>query len=83
MRLPVIIAHGQGLPGVFLIGFPAALCGLLLVGFGLYRAFRAKSSVKTPAWPTVVGLTFLAIALFSPKMDPIVFWLFDHLPSAT
>lgn len=67
MKVPLLIAHGQGLITLVLIGFPAALIGVVcLIVTAVLAAKGKEEDRRTVRQLGIVGICALGIAFLSP-----------------
>ena len=80
MKLPLIIASGQGvIPFVFL-GLPAAAIGVVCLCVAMGLALKKKEeNRKTVRKLSVIGVLLIAFLFVSPTLDPVVFWVLDRV----
>jgi anaerobic C4-dicarboxylate transporter len=73
MKIPLIVASGQGIIPLVFVGFPSVLIGVVCLAFAGFLTDRKKEEDrKFRRRLAIVGAAFLALALISPMLDPVV-----------
>ena len=74
MKWPLILAHGQGLPGFVLIGFPALIAaGICLLTALCLKIFQSKEeSPKARRWLALAGVLLALLGFVSPTLSPLI-----------
>jgi hypothetical protein len=76
MKIPLLIAHGEGLITFMFIGIPAALIGIVCLGVAAYLALKKEDEERSNGYTAKilagVGAFLLVLAFVSPVLGRFV-----------
>ena len=80
MKIPLIIASGQGMIPFLFLGVPAALIGIVCLGVALFLGMKKKEEDRKAVRNlSAIGVLLIVFLFVSPRLDPVVFWVLDRV----